>query len=473
MLISCDVAIIGAGTAGLAAYEAATEAGADAIVLEAGPGGTTCAASGCMPSKLLIAAAEATESVRRLETFGLALEGRLRIDGPAVLARMRRERDRFVAGVMRSTSGIPNDKRLRGHARFLRETRLAVTGNEVTARAVVIATGSRAAVPKPFRALGDLLLTNESVFELPDLPRSLAVVGAGPLGLELAQAFGRLGTKVAVFDQGDAIAGLRDPVAARSAREIIGRELPLHLGTEVEARRVEGGAELSWSGASEGGEVFERVLVAAGRPPNLDGLALRNSGLALDERGTPLFDPETMRCGESAVFIAGDAGHDRPVLHEASDEGAIAGRNAALWPKAESRPRRVPFAVVYTDPEIAMVGPPLPSLAERKPVIGAVDFADSGRARIMGRSAGILRVYADPEDGRLLGGAIVGPEAEHLGHLLAFVVQRGLTADEALALPYYHPTLEESLRGALRKLCGQLRTLPEARAGSMEFGPGS
>jgi dihydrolipoamide dehydrogenase len=472
-LLSCDVAIIGAGTAGLSAYDAAREAGADPILIEAGQGGTTCAAVGCMPSKLLIAAAEAARATTRLGLFGLRLDGALRVDGPAAMDRVRRERDHFVAGVLRSVDDIPAERRVRGRAKLLGPNRLSVEGGpEIAAKTIIIATGSTPAVPKPLQSLGDLILTNETVFELADLPRSLAVVGAGAVGLELALAFSRLGVRVRLLDEGDTIGGLKDPEALRALREIIGDEVSLTLGVKVESRRADGEAELSWSGESDGRETFERVLVAAGRPPNLAGLDLDRAGLDLDEHGVPVFDPHTMRCGTSAVFIAGDADGDRPVLHEASDDGAIAGRNAAHFPDVAESPRRVPFSIVYTDPEIATVGQPFPEAEAAGALIGHVDLGESGRARVMGRNAGVLRVYARP-DGGLTGGVIVGPEAEHLGHLLAFMVQTGMSAFDALALPYYHPTLEESLRAALRKICTAAKSRPESRKGSTEYGPGS
>lgn len=475
--ISCDVAIIGAGTAGLAARAAADSEGARTILIEAGPGGTTCARTGCMPSKLLLAAASARHDGERVALFGLRLEGRIAVDGRAVMDRVRRERDRFVAGVLDGVAAIPPDGRVAGRARFTGETALAVDDHTaIAARAVVIATGSRPTVPAALVGLGDLVLTNETVFDLPEPPRSLAVIGAGPLGIELAQAFRRLGTTVTVFESSGRVAGLADPAAADVAQALLARELRIEVGAEVlEAGRVPEGARLRWrdrSGASREA-VFARVLAAAGRPPALDGLDLAQAGLALDPHGTPLFDRATMRCGASAVFVAGDCDHDRPVLHEAAAEGRIAGRNAARFPQVEPARRQAPLAVVYTDPEIAVVGARWSDEAAEGWAVGEADLARSGRARVMGRDAGLIRLYAARPDGALRGGVIVGPEAEHLGHLLAWCVQLGLTADEALALPFYHPSLEESLRTALRALCSALRTHPPLRAGSLEYGPGA
>lgn len=472
--LTCDVAIIGAGTAGLSARTAAARAGASVLLIESGPGGTTCASTGCMPSKLLIAAAGAAHGVSLLGEFGLSA-GPLQVDGPAVMRRVRRLRDEFVGGVLESMEAIPADGRLHGRARFAGPTTLLVDERRVDAKAIVIATGSRPSVPAAFRALGDLVLTNETVFELPDLPASLAVIGAGPVGIELAQAFGRLGVRVTVFDSGGSVGGLSDPRVAAAARDSIGRELDLVLGADVSAERAGSAARLAWTTRDDGaGEAeFARVLVAAGRPPALDGLDLDRAELALGPKGVPVFDAGTLRCGDGAVYIAGDAAADRPVLHEAAFEGTVAGRNAARHPHPRPSERMARLAVTYTEPEIAVVGGGWRALEARDPAVSEVDLSRSGRARVMARNAGLLRLYADRQDGRLLGAEMAGPEAEHIGHLLAWAVQAGMTVDAMLDLPFYHPTVEESVRTALRRLCGDLNRRPKTRAGDLEYGPAS
>lgn len=472
-VLECDVAIVGAGTAGLSARSAAAREGARTLLIEAGPGGTTCARVGCMPSKLLVAAGAAAHGARGAGLFGVSA-GEVRVDGRAAMARVRRERDHFVAGVLADVGRIAEAEKLSGRARFAAPDRLAVGQDvEVRAGAIVIATGSTSTVPAAFQACGDAVLTNETVFELPDLPASLAVIGAGPLGIELAQGFARLGVRVAVFDTGEHVGGLRDAAATGILRRELGRELTLHMAIETEARPVTGGVEIAWRSEDGAGgrEVFARVLAASGRPPNLDGLQLGRAGIELDGEGVPVFDRETMRCGTSSIFIAGDADADRPVLHEAADEGWIAGRNAARYPDVRPTPRGVAFALTYTDPGIAVVGPPASSLDPDDLATGRADLSRSGRARVMGRDAGLILVHARARDGLLGGGEIVGPQAEHLGHLLAWAVQLGLTAERALDLPFYHPTLEESLRTALRDLCGSLKRHP-ARSGQ-EVGPGA
>jgi dihydrolipoamide dehydrogenase len=353
--LGCDVAIIGAGTAGLAAERAARKAGAKTLLIDDRFAGTTCASVGCMPSKLLIAAADAAFNARKASTFGI--ETKTSVDGRAVMARVRKERDGFVAATLKSIEKIPAGICIRQRARFSYNTTLTLDdGRKVSAKAIVIATGSGPSVPKPFQKLGEIVLTNETIFELESLPRSIAVVGVGPLGLELAQALARLGVEVTMFDQGEHIAALRDAEVANNLKSVLGREFPIHLGVSLDVEKDGDGARLSWSGASSGAASFERVLVAAGRPPALRDLNLAATGLETNDKGIPEFDPSTLQCGDAPIFVAGDADAQRPVLHEASSEGAISGRNAASFPNVRKSKRAVPLSIMFTDPPLAMVG---------------------------------------------------------------------------------------------------------------------
>jgi len=181
--LQVDVAVIGAGTAGLAAYRAARAAGANAVIIEGGDDGTTCARVGCMPSKLLIAAAEAAHAVGKAPGFGVHVDGAIRIDGREVMERVRRERDRFVGFVLRDVQDIPGADRIGGHARFVDNHTIAVADHtRVAAKSVVIATGSRATYPDSFKALGDRLITSDDVFDWHDLPEAVAVMGPGIIG---------------------------------------------------------------------------------------------------------------------------------------------------------------------------------------------------------------------------------------------------------------------------------------------------
>ncbi len=472
---SVDVAIIGAGTAGLNARREVERRGGRPLMIEGGAYGTTCARVGCMPSKLLIAAAEAAHAVAGAAQFGLPATAR--IDGAAVMARVQRERDRFVGFVVAGTEAIPAEQRLRGAARFIGPTTLEVGDHtRVEARAVVVATGSTPFLPPPFDALRAHVLTSDDVFELPELPESLAVIGTGVIALELGQAMRRLGVRVAFFSPFEAVGPLTDPEVARIARRDLSAELELRLGTTMLAATPDAdGMTLRWrdAGGTERDEHFSRVLVAAGRRPNIAGLGLEATGLALDHAGLPFADAGTAQCGDAPIFLAGDVAGHIPLLHEAADEGRIAGVNAMAWPDVQRAVRRVPLAIAFTDPQMAMVGLRHDQLPAGEHAVGHVSFENQGRARVMGRNRGLLRVYASSRDCTLIGAEMFGPAAEHMAHLLAWAVQQRLSVPQALAMPFYHPVLEEGLRTALRDLAAQLRVQGQCRPEDMADSPGS
>ena len=458
---SVDAVVIGAGSAGLNAAAELEKAGADWLLVEAAQYGTTCARVGCMPSKLLVAAADAADAVERAKLFGIRARD-IEVDGEAVFDRVRRERDRFVAGAISDTERLPAARRMLGRARFVGPTTVRVDETlELDAKAVVIATGSSPVVPPVFNAVRDRVLTSDGVFELTRVPESLAVIGTGIVGLELGQALGRLGAEVTFLDRLTNVGPLTDPELQRYIRTVLGRTLNLELGVTVESAEAAGrGIRLGWK--SPEGEVrsgeFEQVLVAAGRRPNVAGLGLEKTGLELDERGMPMrWDPQTTQCGDAPIFLAGDVNNHAPLLHEAIDEGRIAGENAARYPDIARHVRRTPLMIVFSEPQMAIAGQSYASLDHDRTEVAEASFEKQGRARVMGRNVGLVRLYATRDDCILRGAELFGPDAEHLAHLLSWAVQQRMTVQRLLRMPYYHPVLEEGLRTGLRRLARQLR----------------
>ncbi len=477
--LQTDVAIIGAGTAGMSAYRAALAHTPKVLVIESGPYGTTCARVGCMPSKLLIAAAEAAHTITHAGRFGVH-GGELRVDGAAVMARVRSERDRFVGFVIDAVEHWPAEHRLRGHAQFVDDHTLEVDGHtRVVASRIVIATGSRPAVPDAWRReLGGRLIVNDDVFEWATLPHSVALVGAGVIGLELAQALHRLGVRVRLYGRSDRVGPLTDPALQALAREVFPRELPMTLAVPGLKPSRDGDGVRIRSTSPDGQvheEHFEWLLAATGRRPNVDALGLAATTLPLDPAGVPVFDRRTGQIGNAPVFIAGDVLDDRPLLHEAADEGRIAGDNAGRFPDVRVRPRRAPLAVVFSEPQIMLAGASHAELLSSGVAFetGGVSFEDQGRSRVIGRNQGALQVYGERGGGRFLGAEMIGPAAEHIGHLLAWSVQRGDTVQQMLDSPFYHPVIEEGLRTALRHMQRALRMGPVPVERCLDCGPGA
>ena len=469
-----DVAIIGAGSAGMAAYREASKHTTRIALIDGGALGTTCARVGCMPSKLLIAAAEACHRAAHVDAFGIR-GVRPEVDGVAVMGRLRAERDRFVGFVHEAVAGFEPAHLIRQNARFRDDETLSLDdGGTVRARAIVIATGSRPNVPESLKPAGDRLIVNDDVFDWQDLPRSVAVFGTGVVGLELGQALHRLGVETHLFGRGQTVGPLSDPEVRQSAASLFSAEFPCHWNAETTVRRDGDRALVEWSGERGGEGRFEFVLAATGRRANIDGLGLENTSLELDARGVPVVDPLSMRAGESSIFIAGDAAVDLPLLHEAADEGRLAGENAARFPDAYRRARRTPLGIVFTDPQIAIAGESHRDLTERgaRFAIGSVSYAEQGRARVMNEHRGLLRVYGERDTGRLLGAEMICPRAENLAHLLAWSIAGRLTVTETLERPFYHPVLEEGVRTALRTLNHALGFGANPPARCIDCGPG-
>ncbi|NLW05450.1 MAG: dihydrolipoyl dehydrogenase, partial [Pseudomonadaceae bacterium] len=462
--------IIGAGTAGMSAFNAARKVTDSLVMLEGGAYGTTCARVGCMPSKLLIAAAESAHQMQLAPTFGIQLNAGYKVDGKAVMHRVKAERDRFVGFVLQDIEKIPAEQRLDELAHFIDANTLETTsGKKIQARNIIIATGSRPAVPAMFEAAGDRLIINDDVFAWDDLPESVAMFGPGVIGLEISQALSRLGVRLRLFGRGDGIGPLQDPEIKALALKTFNQEFPIMAGNEVRLiKRTDAGVAITFvdNDGTEVTETYDYLLAATGRTANLDKINIEAAGLKLNKRLQPELNPETSQCinadgSPSHIFIAGDVANFRPLLHEANDEGFIAGSNAARWPNFQPTARRTPLAVVFSEPQIALAGESLAQiqarLGEEGVVVGSMDFSRQGRARVMQQNKGLMKIYACKKTGQLLGTEIFGPRAEHLVHLLVWSIQQKLTLKELLEQPFYHPVLEEGVRTALRSAASQLK----------------
>ena len=463
-----DIAVIGAGTAGLNAFDAIDASGKSVLLIDPGPLGTMCARVGCMPSKAVLHAGHRMSVVRELmgeAAADAALRRRLWSQALAF-------RDRMAGGAADSTRERAGDRLVCGSARFVDGQTIDVDGRRLRARAFVVAVGSSPVVPGPFAALGELVLTTDSLFELTELPERIGVVGAGAVGIEMGLALARLGLAVTVGDDAEAPADIGDAAVASRAIERFGHELDLWLGEKVTARRHGSGVRMT-SGSKE--VVVDRLLVAVGRKPNLETLALERAGIELDDHGRADVDPESLRCGRTALFIAGDASANTPLLHEAIDDGTIAARQAmALVAGRDGQrfERRTPLSIVFSDPDVAAVGRPFARLDQGSTVIGTADASDNGRSILLDGECGLLRLYADRGNGRLLGAAVFARRGEHLAHFLAAAVQRGETIGSLLQQPFYHPTVEEMIRAAAQDAAAKLVVSVDA-SGLTKAGAGS
>lgn len=448
-----DIAIIGAGTAGLTAQEQIVGKTDNYVIIDNGPLGTTCARVGCMPSKALIAMADDFHKTRYFDEYGISGADSLRPDTSKILARVRRLRDSYAGGVIDEMADFM-DKVIRKKARFIDPNTLDLGDEVIQAEQIIIATGSKPWIPEQWQPYRDVIIDTDRFFELPEFPRRVAVFGLGPIGIELGQALTRLGIEVTAITRRKTAGGLTDPDMQAYAFDHFSKELDIRLGQADILGRDGDRVRVGWG---EGETSVDMILLATGRRPAIEDLALENLGVELDHRGMPAFDPETLQVGNLPVFIAGDVNGLRPILHEAADDGGIAGFNATAG-APQAFKKRTQLHITFSSPDIAIAGMSYKELTDKgiEFVTGNASWEELGRAMmILGKAAGIARIYADKKNGRLLGAELMAPAGEHMAHLLSWAIGSGLTATDALTLPFYHPVPEEALRSAFGRIVRQ------------------
>ncbi len=449
-----EVAIVGAGTAGLNARRKVATRTDDYLVIDGGELGTTCAREGCMPSKDLLAEANAAYYFKKFQSeYDFAASDSPHRALPAILKKIRRRRDEFVDSVLESMSGWARTHFIAKDAEFLDANTLSLGDEIIEAEHIIVATGSRPHIPQEWKDFSKWVLTSDSLFELTALPRRIAVVGLGTVGLELAQALARLGVEVHGFSAERGIGHIESPQLQRLAEETFAKEFHLHL--ERATPRTLQGNVLELLSGSESLE-FEKVLLAVGRQPNVGSLNLARLGLPLDSNGMPPLGENGLHVKGTSIYIIGDANSERPVLHEARFEAeAAVDMIFRSQDKITLRPPKL--EILFTDPQICRVGLSLSEITNRNLSYEtlSVSLEKSGRALIENDGVGMIEVYIERESGKILGAELLCRAAEHLGHLLALSIQKELTAYDLLEMPFYHPTLEESLRNIVSRFAGQ------------------
>ena len=447
-----DVAILGAGSAGLFALSQVKRETDNYVLINGGELGTTCARVGCMPSKVLIQVAEDFHRKSIFEREGIDGAEELSIDIPAAMEHVQDLRDVFVDRTLGVTDELDETHLIDGYAKFVSNDTVEVNGEQIKAKSIIIATGSTPVIPSAWQDFADDVVTTDEFFELEDLPESMAVIGLGSIGLEIGQSLHRMGVKVVGVDQLETVAKLEDEEVNRLAVAVIGKEFPLWLGQAAILEKIDNGIQVT---AGENQQVVAKVLASLGRKPNLDNLNLRATDIKLDANGIPLYDPLTMQIGDLPIYIAGDVNADRPLLHEAGHEGRVAGYNAVHHP-VEKFKRKVALGITFCEPNIATAGAQLSELNEEDIAIGEIQFSPVGRALIMGKNRGLLRLYVRKSDGLLLGACMCCVKAENLAHLISWSIQSGMSVFDMLKMPFYHPVIEEALQAALYNVLAQL-----------------
>ncbi len=450
-----EVAIIGAGSAGLYCMSQIKRFTDDFLLIDGGELGTTCARVGCMPSKVLIQVAEDFHRRTIFDREGIEGEEHLSINEADVMEHVQDLRDTFVDQTLSgSIDLLPEEKLLESNVRFINANTLETEdGEQIKAGRIVIATGSRPIIPSSWHKFSEYILTTEEVFELESLPKSIAVIGLGVIGLEIGQALNRLGVKVTGIDQQNIICGIDDSAVNTVAIETISREFPLWLGKPANITQLDNG-NLQVIAGDKSVEV-EKIFISMGRQPNIDKLNLQSTGLELNDTGIPVYNPNTMQLGDQPIYMAGDCNGEKPILHEAGFEGRVAGYNI-MQDKPTAFKTKTPLAITFCEPNIVTVGAKLSALNAEEIAIGEIRMAPVGRALILGKNRGLIRIYANKKTGKILGATMACTKGENLGHLLCWCIEMQMTVHQVLQMPFYHPTIEEALQAALYNLKSKL-----------------
>ena len=453
-MISKKVIIIGAGTAGLSARREVAKITDSYVVIDDGPLGTTCARVGCMPSKVLIEVANTFHKRKSFDKFGITGHQDLGVDRVVIMEHVRSLRDRFVRAVKNDMNSWTSTHLVRGRAEFVDKNQIKVGDKIYQGEKIILASGSSPIMPGPWREHQDYLFDTDAFFEMTELPKKLAIIGLGVIGLELGQALSRLGVEVIGINLGQNVAGLQSEAIAKYAWDYFSGEFAVDP-TGVEGLEVKNDKLLIKTKNST--HTVDKAFLTMGRRPNLRGFGLENLGLEMDERGVPYFDEKTFQVGDSDIFIVGDVNAARPILHEASDEGRIAGYNA-VRKESQCFQRRTILGVTFSDPNIAMVGMRPTEITQKNLnyVTGTVSYEGQGRAIVKDKEVGLLEVYVCRDTGKIIGAELMAPSGEHLAHLLAWGIQMNLTVYQMLTMPFYHPVIEEGLRTALRDAASKI-----------------
>jgi pyruvate/2-oxoglutarate dehydrogenase complex dihydrolipoamide dehydrogenase (E3) component len=446
--IDCDVCVIGAGSGGLSVAAGAARLGVKVVLVEKGKMGGDCLNTGCVPSKSLIAAAHHAEAYKAGLAFGVGTGAAASID----FARVQDYIDEVKATLAPADSverfeglGV---RVIKAAAVFSGRSEVMAGGHHIRARRFVVATGSRATVPDIDGLRDAEPLTNESIFDLRTLPRHLAIIGGGPIGMEMAQAFCRLGSKVTVLDR-SAIMPRDEPEARELVRSVLSREgVEILEGSVIRAVRKAGEDTIvDYELAGEPGSLTSsHLLVAAGRTPNIDGLGLDKAGVAHSPRGIEV--DARLRSTNRKVYAIGDVAGGPEFTHIAGYHAGIVVRNILFNLPARVNYSALPW-VTYLDPEIAHVGLTEAEAVKRYGEVEIIvrNLAENDRANTERRTEGFVKLVLSKR-GRVLGVTIAAPNAGEMIGMWGLVITRRvpLSAIASMILPY--PTMAEIAKRA-------------------------
>lgn len=454
-----DIIIIGAGTAGISAYKEAIKKTQNILIINDGPWDTTCARVGCMPSKILISTANRIHDISHASALGLDVKAKINTEH--VMQHVQQLRDRFTRATLNDVESWPKSHKITGKAEFINANTVQVNNQNYQSKSFILAVGTTPTIDTTQKhILGSKLLTSDQIFELNQLPESIAVIGSGVIALELAQALHRCGVKTTIFARSRRIGSLTSPTLQNLAQEVLSNELDIKFEVLPESYKVQNDqALLSYTESNKQQKLnVDYVLAATGRSTLLNTLNLENIHESFNDLKKLPIDPISKQLGEYPIFVVGDAHTSTPIQHEAAHEGKQAVNNCLNFPIIKPIKTLCSLGILFSSPQMATIGKGYKQLKDldKDFVTGFVSYEKQGRAIVAAKNQGAAEVYVDVHTHKLLGAELFCPEAEHLAHLLAWLFDEDLTIHQILDKPFYHPTLEEGLRTALKHARRQL-----------------
>jgi pyruvate/2-oxoglutarate dehydrogenase complex dihydrolipoamide dehydrogenase (E3) component len=443
--IEYDLVVLGAGSGGYAAARTARDLGAKVALVDHGPLAGLCILRGCMPSKAFLASSDALQAVRDAGTLGVRIDGEIGFDMPFIQQRKRALIKDFADYRIEGIETFPLYK---GHVHFVSDETVQV-GDDMRLRATsfIIATGSVVA-PVQVPGLEDAgYLDSDSVLELEAIPASVAVLGGGYTACELGQFLARMGAKTTILIRSNHLLTSADDDVGDALTRYF-REDGIRVVTQTHVTRVEKrGARkiVHYTSGSERLElVVDEIFFAQGRVPNVEGLGLGTAGVEFDPADGVRVD-KTLRTNRPHIFAVGDVTGEYPLVHVAIYQGEIAARNAIGDSNEEADYRLQGAHTIFSEPQVAHVGMTEKELrrAGIEYCVGKYDFAEHGKAMVLGTTRGFVKMMSRLVTGEILGATVIGPQASELIHEVIVAMTFNATVEQFMRIPHLHPTLSE------------------------------
>jgi mycothione reductase len=444
-----DVIVIGSGS-GMTVVEEALAHGLKVALVDKGPTGGTCLNTGCIPSKMLIFAADRIIEAHESKKIGVAADIK-NIDFNFIMERMRKNIGGYRDNMKKGLSEVDGLTFYDGGGHFVKDYTLEVNGKTITADKICIASGSRVSIP-PIKGLHDIdFLTNESVLQLKERPESMIIIGGGYVAVEYSHFFAAMGTKVTILEMADRLILSEEPAIAETLKNNLSKRMNVHTGAQVEEVRKKNGNCVVIARDANGVQneyVAQKVMVAVGRRSNADLLKVENTGVEVDARGYIKVN-EYMETNKKNIYAVGDANGQQMFTHVANREAAVAANNLLHDVKEKMNYIAAPHAV-YSHPQIASVG--LTEEAAKKDhtlLVGIALYSSIAKGEAMMEEDSFAKAIVDKETDKILGFHIIGPNAPELIQEVVDTMESGGTVSNIMAGMHIHPALSELIQQAL------------------------